>query len=249
MAGHRWRTPADASPQQKGHRVRDDQAGRSVRIAVVGGTGPQGRGLAYRFALAGHHVVLGSRDADRAQAKAEEINARLGQPRVTATTNIDAVGGAEVILLAVPWNGHAELVSSLAVGLAGKIVISCVNPLGFDAEGPYGLVLEESAAQETQRLLPTARVVGAFHHVAALSLWKSPAPLIHEDVLVCGDHPDAKSLVQDLAAAVTGKRGIDAGKLRLARQLEPLTAALISMNKRYQTRSGVAITGIDRVNT
>ncbi|MRJ75034.1 NADPH-dependent F420 reductase [Aeromicrobium sp. SMF47] len=213
-------------------------------IAVVGGTGPQGRGLAYRFALAGHPVILGSRDAGRAQEKADEINAKLEAEPVSGATNADAVGAADIVLLAVPWDGHADLVSSLAGQLADKIVISCVNPLGFDADGPYGLVLEESAAQETQRLVPQARVVGAFHHVAALSLWKTPDALTHEDVLVCGDDDEAKSVVQDLAAAVTGKRGIDAGRLRLARQLEPLTAVLISMNKRYKTRSGVAITGV-----
>jgi NADPH-dependent F420 reductase len=215
-------------------------------IAVVGGTGPQGRGLAYRFALAGHAVVLGSRDAGRAAEKAEEINERLDGATVTGATNADAVAGADLVLLAVPWDGHAALVSSLADGLAGKIVISCVNPLGFDADGPFGLVLEESAAQETQRLVPSARVVGAFHHVAALSLWKTPDALTHEDVLVCGDDAEATSTVQDLAAAVTGKRGINAGALRLARQLEPLTAVLISMNKRYKTRSGIAITGVEK---
>lgn len=215
-----------------------------MSIAVVGGTGPQGRGLAYRFALAGHDVVLGSRDSVRAQEKANEINGKLDEPLVSGASNSDAVGRADVVLLAVPWDGHADLVASLADGLGGKIVISCVNPLGFDADGPYGLVLEESAAQETQRLVPTARVVGAFHHVAALSLWKSPEALHHDDVLVCGDDVEAKELVQDLAASVTGKRGIDAGSLRLARQLEPLTAVLISMNKRYKTRSGVAITGV-----
>jgi len=216
------------------------------RIAVVGGTGPQGRGLAYRFALAGHEVVIGSRDAARAQEKAHAINDRLGVPRVTGETNGEAAAGADVVLLAVPWDGHAALVSSLADELAGKIVISCVNPLGFDADGPYGLVLEESAAQETQRLVPTARVVGAFHHVAALSLWRTPDALDHEDVLVCGDEPEAKAEVQALAAVVTGKPGIDVGALRLARQLEPLTAVLISVNKRYATRSGVAITGVDQ---
>ncbi len=215
-------------------------------IAVVGGTGPQGRGLAYRFALVGHQVVLGSRDAGRAQEKADEINGKLDGSPVSGTLNADAVAAADVVLLAVPWDGHADLVTSLADGLAGKVVISCVNPLGFDADGPFGLVLEESAAQETQRLVPSARVVGAFHHVAALSLWKTSEPLAHEDVLVCGDDEDAKSAVQDLAAAVTGKRGIDAGGLRLARQLEPLTAVLISMNKRYKTRSGVAITGVEQ---
>lgn len=213
-------------------------------VAVVGGTGPQGRGLAYRFALAGHPVVIGSRSADRAQEMAQEINAKLESATVTGATNVDAVATSDVIVLAVPWDGHGELVESLADGLAGKVVISCVNPLGFDKAGPYGLVLEESAAEEAQRLAPTARVVGAFHHVAALSLWKTPESLSHEDVLVCGDDTEAKGLVIEAAAIVTGKAGIDAGALRLARQLEPLTAVLISINKRYKTRSGVAITGV-----
>ena len=215
-----------------------------MRIAVVGGTGPQGRGLAYRFALAGHSVVLGSRDAGRAQEKADEIAAKAGGVTLTGATNAEAVRDADLVLLAVPWDGHADLVASLADGLAGTVVVSCVNPLGFDERGPFGLVLQESAAEETQRLVPTARVVGAFHHVAALSLWKTADPLSHDDVLTCGDDAEAKGLVQDLSAAVTGKRGIDAGALRLARQLEPLTAVLISMNKRYKTRSGVAITGV-----
>lgn len=214
-------------------------------IGVVGGTGPQGRGLAYRFALAGHQVVLGSRDAERASNKAEEINAKLSTPTVTGASNSDVCSDADIVLLAVPWDGHTALVTSLAEQLAGKVVISCVNPLGFDKDGPYGLVLEESAAQEAQRLVPSAKVVGAFHHVAALSLWKTPEPLSHEDVLVCGDDVEAKLLVQELATAVTGKPGIDAGALRLARQLEPLTAVLISMNKRYKTRTGVAITGVE----
>ncbi|WP_293780599.1 NADPH-dependent F420 reductase [uncultured Aeromicrobium sp.] len=213
------------------------------RIAVIGGTGPQGRGLAYRFALAGHDVTVGSRDEVRAKEKAAEIAERAGAS-VAGASNAAAAAEADVVLLAVPWDGHAELVGSLAGELAGKVVISCVNPLGFDERGPYGLTLQESAAEEAQRLVPEARVVGAFHHVAALSLWKTPKPLTHEDVLVCGDDAEATSLVQDLAVSVTGRRGIDAGALRLARQLEPLTAVLISMNKRYKTRSGVAITGI-----
>ena len=215
-------------------------------IAVVGGTGPQGRGLAYRFAMAGHHVVLGSREAGRATDKADEINAKLGVGCVRGAENAAAAEQASIVLVAVPWEGHGDLVAGLAERLADKIIISCVNPLGFDQDGPFGLVLEESAAQETQRLVPSAKVVGAFHHVAALSLWKTTDPLHHEDVLVCGDNSEAKSVVQDLAASVTGKRGIDAGSLRLARQLEPLTAVLISMNKRYKTRSGLAITGVDQ---
>jgi len=217
----------------------------TYKIAVVGGTGPQGRGLAYRLAMAGHAVTIGSRDATRAAEKAEEIAAKIDAPAtIVGAENANAAASSEVILLAVPWDGHAELVSSLASELRGKTVISCVNPLGFDQRGPYGLTLEESAAEEAQRLVPDASVVGSFHHVAALSLWKNEGPLEHEDILVCGDDTEAKELVMDLAAAVTGKRGIDAGALRLARQLEPLTAVLINLNKNYKTRSGLAITGI-----
>jgi NADPH-dependent F420 reductase len=217
-----------------------------LRIAVVGGTGPQGRGLAYRFALAGHAVTVGSRHEDRAKEKAEEIAARAGgTASLSGSSNAEAAEGADVVVLAVPWEGHSRLVLSLADQLADKIVISCVNPLAFDARGPYGLTLAESAAEEVQRLVPEARVVGAFHHVAALSLWRTTEALSHDDVLVCGDDEDAKRLVMGLAAAVTGRRGIDAGALRLARQLEPLTAVLISINKRYKTRSGIGISGVD----
>lgn len=213
------------------------------RIAIVGGTGPQGRGLAYRLALSGHEITIGSRNSVRADEGAREIAEKAGCS-VSGAMNEEAAAACDVALLAVPWDGHSALVSRLGDHLAGKVVISCVNPLGFDGRGPYGLVLEESAAEEAQRLIPTAGVVGAFHHVAAPSLWGSAEPLAHEDVLVCGDDVDAKALVIGLAAAVTGKVGIGAGNLRLARQLEPLTAVLISINKAYKTRSGIAVTGV-----
>lgn len=150
------------------------------------------------------------------------------------------------MLIAVPWDRFTEMVAGLAQELADKIGICCVNPLGFDADGRYRLVLEESAPETTASLVPTATAVGAFHHVAAPSLWKTPDSLSHEDVLACGSDDESKALVQDLAMAVTGKRGIDAGAFRLARQLERLTAVLISMNKRYKTRSGLAISGNER---
>jgi NADPH-dependent F420 reductase len=120
-----------------------------------------------------------------------------------------------------------------------------VNPLGFDKGGPYGLpVAAGSAAEEAAGLVPTATVVGAFHHLAAPLLLDPEADLSHEDVLVCGDDADAKARVMALAADVTSGRAVDAGRLRLAAQLEPLTAVLISVNKRYKTRSGVALTGL-----
>ena len=214
-------------------------------IAVVGGTGPQGRGLAYRWARHGHRVVLGSRDAGRAQAAASEISERVPDADVSGATNADAAAGADVVVLAVPYDGHDELVTALAPQLAGKVVVSCVNPLGFDKRGPYGLdVPGGSAAETAAALVPDARVVGAFHHVSAVTLWGEDDYLDHEDVLVCGDDVEAKQVAIELARAVTSRDGVDAGKLRIARQLEPWTAVLISVNKRYKTRSGTRISGL-----
>lgn len=220
----------------------------TFRIAVIGGTGPQGKGLAYRFAKHGHEVVIGSRAAEKAEPVAAEIADRItaegGAPVVSGAANADAAASADVVLLAVPFNGHDELVESLAEQLAGKTIVSCVNPLGFDKGGPYGLDVERSAAEAAAAIVPTATVVGAFHHVAAASLWSQEEYLDHEDVLVCGDSAEGKEIAQELARAVTSRIGIDAGKLRLARQLEPLTAVLISINKSYKVRSGIRIAGV-----
>ncbi|MGW2937836.1 NADPH-dependent F420 reductase [Streptomyces sp. NPDC001156] len=215
-------------------------------IAVVGGTGPQGKGLALHFARAGHKVVIGSRSAGRAEEAAAEIRARAGSAvDVLGLDNLGAVEAAEAVLIVVPWDGHKELVAALAPALAGKLVVSCVNPLGFDKRGAYGLDVEDgSAAEQTQKLVPGAVVVGAFHHLSAVSLWEAEGPLGHEDVLVVGDDKDAKEKVVALAATITGRAGIDGGALRLARQLEPLTAVLININRRYKTRSGVSVSGI-----
>jgi len=214
-------------------------------VAVIGGTGPQGKGLAYRWARHGHRVVLGSRSAERAQQAAAEITARVPDASVSGAVNADAVAGADVVVLAVPYDGHDDLVAALAEQLAGKVVISCVNPLGFDKQGAYGLdVPGGSAAETAAALVPSARLVGAFHHVSAVTLWREEGYLDHEDVLVCGDDADAKAVAIELARAVTSRDGVDAGRLRIARQLEPWTAVLISINKRYKTRSGTAISGL-----
>ena len=220
----------------------------TFRIAVIGGTGPQGKGLAYRGVRHGHEVVIGSRSAEKAVATAHEVADRVaaegGAPVVSGATNAEAAAGADVVVLAVPYDGHDELVASLAAELAGTTVISCVNPLGFDKRGPYGLDVERSAAEAAAELAPEATVVGAFHHVSAVSLWSDAEYLDHEDVLVCGDSAEGKEIAQELARSVTSRIGVDAGKLRLARQLEPLTAVLISINKNYKVRSGIRISGI-----
>jgi len=164
---------------------------------------------------------------------------------VAGATNEQAVAATDLVVLSVPYAGHDELVASLADVLAGKVVVSCVNPLGFDKLGPYALDVEGgSAAEQLARLVPTARVVGAFHHVSAPTLWSQAAYLDHEDVLVCGDDREAKDVVIGLARTITGRDGVDSGALRMARQLEPWTAVLISINKRYKVRSGIRVSGL-----
>lgn len=221
----------------------------TYRIAVMGGTGPQGKGLGYRFARHGHDVVVGSRAADKATAAADEIAARLmdvpGAGTVSGAENAAACADAGVVVLAVPWDGHDELVSSLP--LAGKTVISCVNPLAFDKRGAYGRVIdagEGSAAEHAARLAPEATVVGAFHNVSAVLLWGEEDHL-DEDVLCVGDSDEGKQVAMELARTVTGREGLNAGKLRLARVLEPMTAVLISINRRYKVNSGIRISGLD----
>ncbi|MDF3305882.1 NADPH-dependent F420 reductase [Rhodococcus sp. T2V] len=217
----------------------------SNKIAVVGGTGPQGKGLAYRFAAAGRHVVIGSRSIERAEEAAAEVRRRAGDgARVSAADNASAAADCPIVLLAVPYQGHRELVSELAPVFAGKLLVSCVNPLGFDKAGAYGLDVEEgSAAEQLRDLVPDATVVAAFHHLSAVTLWEHEG-LVQEDVLVCGDDRTAKDEVARLAVAITGRPGIDGGVLRVARQLEPLTAVLINVNKRYKTHSGLAVNGV-----
>lgn len=216
----------------------------SYRIGIVGGTGAQGKGLAHRFALAGHEITLGSRSRQRAADVSAEVTAHAGVD-VTGTTNAEAARNADVVVLAVPYDGHADLVRDLADALVDRVVVSCVNPIGFDPTGPYALsVPDGSAAQEGARQAPRARWAAAFHHVSAVSLWRHEGPLTGEDVLVCGDDAGAKEVAIEIATAVTGRPGVDAGALRLAGELEALTAVLISVNKRYQARAGVRLTGL-----
>jgi NADPH-dependent F420 reductase len=209
-------------------------------IGILGGTGDQGRGLARRFALAGHPVIIGSRRHERAHAAAQEIG--YG---VRGLANADAAREASVVIAAVPWEGHGELLSGLAAELTGKIVVDCVNPLGFDGRGAYSLkVAEGSAAEQAAALLPDSRVVAAFHHVSAILLLDPEIDTIDLDVLVLGDDRQATDLVQVLAARIPGVRGIYAGRLRNCGQVEALTANLVSINRRYKAHAGLRITDI-----
>ena len=218
-------------------------------ISIIGGTGAQGKGLGYRLARAGHDVVIGSRSAERAEEAAAAIRERIsGGGAVSGADNAAAAAAGSVVIVAVPYDGHAVLVKSIAAELAGKIVVSCVNPLGFDKKGPFGLeVPAGSAAEELASIVPDANVVGAFHHLSAVTLWSEDHDRLDEDVLVIGDDEAARALVVELCRVISGRAGIHAGRLRLARQLEPLTAVLISINKRYKAHSGVLISGLPAV--
>lgn len=237
-----------------------------VVIGILGGTGDQGRGLAYRFALAGFRVIVGSRNADRARATAAELTALIGEtssasdpaavspapspappapPAVEGMTNADTSTTASLVIAAVPWEGHGELLGSLAGELAGKIVVDCVNPLGFDSRGAYALqVAEGSAAEQAAALLPASQVVAAFHHVSAKLLLDPAVRSVDLDILVLGDDREATGLVQELAGRIPGMRGVYAGRLRNAGQIEALTANLVSINRRYKAHAGIRVTDI-----
>jgi 8-hydroxy-5-deazaflavin:NADPH oxidoreductase len=207
-------------------------------IGVLGGTGEEGRGLARRLALAGHRVIVGSRRAERAEAAAAELGVEGG-------LNAEVAARADIVIVAVPWEGHGEVLASLAGELAGKIVVDCVNPIGFDAHGAYPLpVPEGSAAQQAAALLPRSRVVGAFHHVSSVLLLDPGVAEVDQDVLVLGDDRHATDLVQALAGRIPGMRGVYAGRLRNCGQVEALTANLVSVNRRYKVHAGLRVTDL-----
>jgi len=210
------------------------------RIGVLGGTGDQGRGLALRFAMSGLTVTLGSRSAERAQAAAEELG-----HGVTGTTNAECAANSDIVIAAIPWDGHRELLESLKTELADKILINCVNPLGFDKEGAFALPVEEgSAAQQAALVLTESVVVGAFHNVSAKLLLDTELDSVETDVLVLGDVREATDAVQALVDRIPGMRGIYGGRLRNAGQVEAFTANLIAVNRRYKAHAGIRITDV-----
>ncbi|MBE1592483.1 NADPH-dependent F420 reductase [Nonomuraea angiospora] len=211
-----------------------------LSIGILGGTGDQGKGLARRFALAGHRVLIGSRSEQRAQDAAGDIGAGA-----SGGANAAVAAEADIVIVAVPYEGHKSLLESLRAELAGKIVVDCVNPLGFDKQGAYALPVEEgSAAQQAAAVLTESRVVAAFHHVSAVLLMDPAVEKVDLDVLVLGDDREATDTVQALAEVIPGVRGVYGGRLRNSHQIEALTANIISVNRRYKAHAGLRITDI-----
>jgi NADPH-dependent F420 reductase len=163
---------------------------------------------------------------------------------VSGAANADAAG-ADLVIVAVPYDGHAELLAELAPKLAGRIVVDCVNRIGFDKQGPYAIpVPDGSSAQEAARILSDSTVIGAFHHVSSVLLDDPEVDRVELDVLVLGEDRSAVELVCELVTAIPGARGIYGGRLRNCGQIEALTANIIAINRRYKAHAGIRITDV-----
>jgi NADPH-dependent F420 reductase len=217
-------------------------------IAVLGGTGPEGFGLALRWAQAGETVIIGSRDLKRAEEAASKIQNKIGSnAQVSAKENIEACAAADLLVLTIPFEAHAALLKQLKpVIRPGSILIDATVPLAASVGGRPTRTLgiwQGSAAQETAEILPKdVSVVAAFHNLSATLLHKD-GPL-DCDVIICSDDADAIQTVRSLATKIPGVRAIDGGKLENARILEHITALLVGLNIRHKGDSGIRITGL-----
>ena len=220
-------------------------AGRfRVMIGFIGGTGPEGRGLGLRLALAGHDVMIGSRDAARAAEAAERVVARAPEASVLAGLNEDVAERAETVFVTVPYPAQRSALGPLAGVLAGKIVVTTVVPLGFDAGGARFLPIEAgSAAMEAREMLPDSRIVAAFQTVSAHDLLNLKRR-VDSDVVVCSDDDEAKEAVSGLAEEIPGIRAVDGGGLRNAVFVEHITPLILNVNRIYGGRAAIRLTGI-----
>jgi NADPH-dependent F420 reductase len=219
------------------------------KIAVIGGTGAEGTGLALRFAKAGLQVLIGSRNLAKAEASARQVMALTGSEQVTGRINADAAASAPVVILTVPLSAQVETLKSIRDSLAsGSILVDTTVPLEVAIGGRVSRLVtlwDGSAAQQAARLAPVGiAVVAAFHSLSAESLGKLDQA-VDSDVLICGDSAEAKGIVQKLAEIIPGVCGIDAGPLDNARLLESSAAMLIALNLRHKVKhSGLRITGL-----
>lgn len=213
-----------------------------MRIGFIGGTGEEGMGLAFRFALAGHECIIGSRTAEKALASVAELKEKDSSLPLSGGTNDEACA-ADLVIVTTPYTAQVATLPPLAGTLAGKIVVSAVVPMSFEG-GKAALVPvpEGSAAEQEQALLPQSKVVAAFQNLSAKKLLKGG--LLEADVVVCADDGDARKQVIALAEAIEGVRGVDGGALANAKMVEGITVLLVSINRAYKTQAGIRIAGI-----
>jgi 8-hydroxy-5-deazaflavin:NADPH oxidoreductase len=218
-------------------------------IAIVGGAGELGLGLALRFATAGLQIVIGSRDETKAKEAAARVKAAVSDAKIEGLANADATAKATVVILAVPFPAQAPILKSIKPALKSAILVDTTVPLAATVGGRPTRMLalwEGSAAQAARELVPGVPVVSAFHNVSADVLQDLSATL-DCDILICGDDAAAKERVSGLVKLIPGLRPLDAGPLEMSRIVEEMTALLISLNRRYKVHhSGIRITGITR---
>lgn len=221
----------------------------SRRIAILGGTGPEGSGLAARWAVAGEHIVIGSRDVNRAAETAKLLRSRFGSTaKIDGAENASAVEQCEIVVLTVPFSGHAALLKQLKPHWKpGQILIDTTVPLAAAVGGAPSRMLsvwQGSAAQQTRELVPSSVAVAAAFHNLSAELLAKEGP-VDCDILICSDDDEAKRAAGELAAKIPGARALNGGKLENARIVESLTALLIGLNVRYKVHTaGIRFTGL-----
>ena len=215
-------------------------------LAFLGGTGPEGKGLAMRLAIAGESIVIGSRDGDRAAATAAELRGMIdGHVSIEGTDNLNAARHSEVIFLTVPYDAQRPLLEQLNGTLDGKIVINVIAPMTFErGAGARAVTVEAgSAAQESQELLPNSFIVSAFQNVSAEELLDQ-AVNMEGDVIICSNDTSAKELAFDLTNKIPTLRPIDGGGLANSNYVEQITPLLVNINRIYKIHSGIRIVGV-----
>jgi 8-hydroxy-5-deazaflavin:NADPH oxidoreductase len=214
-----------------------------MKIAILGGTGKEGGGLATRWAAVGHAIIIGSRDGERARDKAAQLRESTHKIAIVGHTNVQAAELGEVVVVALPAAGLTSTLPDVRAACRGKVVVSTVVPLTFDGPRLFTPPAAGSSAEEVQQLLPESKVVAAFHHIAAHELTDAGHP-IDCDLLLCGADAAAKGVVADLARSLA-LLPIDVGPLTNAGPLEGITAILATINRRYKIKnSGIKITGL-----
>jgi hypothetical protein len=212
-------------------------------IGIIGGTGPEGKGLAARFARAGMEVLIGSRSAERGEEAAADVRERAGG-NVRGATNADAAKAAEIVVVTLPYSGQADTLPALKDDIGSRIVVSTVVPMQFSPGKVEMLTLDDgSAAQEAQRLLPDARVVGAYQNLAARKLFDVEHEL-DGDVIVCSDDKEALREIIWLTEQIPGLRGVNGGPLAASHYVEGITTLLVHINRNYKTETSVKIVGV-----
>jgi len=219
------------------------------RMAILGGTGPEGIGLGLRFAMAGEEVVVGSRQAERAEDVARDMRTKLEgigcKTPVRGAENAAAIDGVDIVVVSFPFSGVADLLPGLATKLAGKLVLDVINPLErVNKVFVSAPVPEGSAAEKIQKILPESFVVAGFKNESAEELVEIDHP-VEGDIVICSDHKDAKATIVELVKRIPRYRPVDAGALVNARVTEGITAMLLNINRRYKAVTSIRILGLD----